>query len=155
MREAQLRQAVVSPSMSNNENKLADGEAFLLALADKIESNEVKSDKILNNIQSKFDAEEIDADWAYTFKENIYTALMQQENTEVTISQVECKTSLCKVQIDAITQDKTLLGMKSTKIMSEQSWSQESGYYFKYLSSGNDLEVIITRDEKTLNEFFN
>ncbi|TMP82254.1 hypothetical protein CWB73_05020 [Pseudoalteromonas phenolica] len=154
-KEIQLKPQATSPSMSNSENKLADEEAFLLALADKIESKGLIGDKILNNIQSKFDAEEIDADWAYTFEENIYSAVKQQENTDVTISQVECKTSLCKVQVDAITQDKTLLGMKFTKIMSEQSWSQESGYYFNYLSSGKNLEVIITRDEKTLNEFFN
>lgn len=154
-KQNQTKQEIGPIPASNGDGTLAEEEAFLFAIADKIISDEAKPGEVLDNIQSKFDAEEIDANWAHTFEENIYSTIIEQGDADVSISRVECKTSLCKVELDALAQDKTLLGMKFTKMLSEQSWSQGSGYYFNYHSAGENLEVIITRDENTLNEFFN
>lgn len=123
-------------------------------IMEKISNGEVNPVKILSSINTRFNAEDVDHEWAVEFESDIYKIVSENENQEIIVSKIHCKSTLCKLNIDTVNQDKMMQGIKFSKLLSEQEWGKDAGVYFNYLTSPESLEVVVTRDLEDLNRLF-
>ncbi|TMO71953.1 hypothetical protein [Pseudoalteromonas aurantia] len=102
----------------------------------RVVSNEVSA----SQVPVLFESEETLAGRAHYFDFKIYKTFFADKNSDIDVSRIECRTSLCKITINAAGKDKT----KVSAVLSETPSGKGASAYIHYDASSNSVVVMLT-----------
>lgn len=129
------------PSVQNVDPKtISESKGLSNKAVNRVVSNEVSA----SQVQALFEREEIHAERAHYYEFNIYKTFFADKNSDIDVSRIECRTSLCKITINSAGKDKTVLGNKVSAVLSETPWSKGASTYIHNSASGNSVVVMLS-----------
>ncbi len=116
---------------------------------DSLENDEQIENEIFLNAHNTFEAQTVDDEWANTAQSKIETALYADGDNGLDISVVDCRSSICKLQIDQIDNDK--LDLFKDDFREKVADVFEVGMAKK--DENGNMIVLLGKDEQSLDLF--
>lgn len=91
-----------------------------------VHQQEAKIHERIDQLESKFEREPTDQDWAMAQEQNLSDLfILNEELRDVTVASVECRESLCRVRLDSGDADSLTTMMKIQRSINQQDWQME------------------------------